>query len=454
MLQDIGATKVAHPTASSGGANGTSRPGSKSTLLQEVASEGKSASEGRPAPVAVAGGGPEDSVGGVHPSDPAVLAARRAAVDAAPLGCGVDVQVSTGLGHATIVLLTDCMHAPFLALFLFLVSVSFTRAKKGERPGAGAHLRQLGLPIVGKTVYWRGAWHGMACFNPSPPPSLQVPGRKRWLSGVLVSRPKPGFVRVQLSSGPEEAGPLDLPTECVRVVATPAPGGGAAGGRGGKDSALATADAGPADSTLLRRRGVCGTEVPPAAALGLLRMFTSVAVTREVIDVVCAVAEDVLAAPTKPDLWCVAVPMPHDATVYGGTPSKGRKGVAAPTAPTAPIPTLSSQSTAAASRAAASLPPAGFPRVSIPSCVGVLECFRAAGFSIVDSPASTGAGAGGSASAVQARPGDLVCLRFGGSLSTDWKKGVPQGILVELAVCVQMLRVRGSCPMFSQCRST
>jgi hypothetical protein len=300
---------------------------------------------------------------------------------------------------------------------------------------------------------WSLAWDGV--FQSLPAPSLQVPGRKRWLSGVLVSRPKPGFVRVLLSSGPEESGPLDLPTECVRVVASPAPGGGAAGGRGGKGSALATADAGPADSTLLRRRGVCGTEVPPAAALGLLRMFTSVAVTREVIDVVCAVAEDVLAAPSKPDLWCVAVPMPHDATVYGGTPSKGRKGAAAPTTPTAPTPTLlTSQSTAAASRATPSLPPAGFPRVSIPSCVGVLECFRAAGFSIVDSRASTGAGVGGSASAVQARPGDLVCLRFGGSLSTDWKKGVPQGILVELAVCVQMLRVRGSCPMFSQCRSS
>ncbi len=150
VLQDIGATKVAHPTASSSAVSGTSRPGSKSSLLQEVASEGKSASEGRPAPVAVARGGPEDSVGGVHPPDPAVLAARRAAVDAAPLGCGVDVQVSVGLGHALIVLPRDCMHAPFLALF-FAECMLHTRAKNGERPGA--LLRQLGLPIVGETIY-------------------------------------------------------------------------------------------------------------------------------------------------------------------------------------------------------------------------------------------------------------------------------------------------------------
>jgi hypothetical protein len=164
VLQDIGATKVAHPTASSGAVSGTTRPGSKSTLLQEVASEGKSASEGRPAPVAVAGGGLEDSVGGAHPSDPAVLAARRAAVDAAPLGCGVDVQVSAGLGHATIVLPRDCMHH----FWYYFAECKLHKSKK--RREAWGTFTPVGAPYCRRNniLAWILAWDGVFQSLPSP----------------------------------------------------------------------------------------------------------------------------------------------------------------------------------------------------------------------------------------------------------------------------------------------
>jgi hypothetical protein len=252
---------------------------------------------------------------------------------------------------------------------------------------------------------------------------MQLPGKQRWVAGVLVSRPKAGMTRVQLAAGPGDAAATDLPTECVRLAAveTAGLGAGTKGGPSGSDVP---------DSTLLRRRGVCGTEVPPAAALGLVHMFCGATAGRELIDTVCAAAEDILASPSQVAQWQLSVTLPHDVVVHGLSTRPGT-GSNKP-----PVGRALSPQTAVA-RAAASLPPPGFPRVAMPSWasgLGLLELFRAAGFCVV-APAPEGGVGGG-----LPRPGDTVCLRFGGGVSTDWK-AVPHGVLVELAVCVQMMRV-------------